>query len=104
MDKIVKDCKTIQSYKIIRFFKAKPNKVIHTGLTLEQARNHCKDPKTSGDDWFDGYDISLDLSKWEEIPDEDLWEDGEISNNTCMIKIYNNTVIDGKWKLIRRIK
>ena len=41
---------------------------------------------------------------WEEIPDEELWEDGEISNNTCMIKIYNNVVADGKWKLIRRIK
>ena len=39
---------------------------------------------------------------WEEVPDEDLWEDGEISNNTCMIKIYNNVVADGKWKLIRR--
>ena len=41
---------------------------------------------------------------WEEIPEEELWEDGEISNNTCMIKIYNNVVADGKWKLIRRIK
>ena len=40
---------------------------------------------------------------WEEVPQEDLWEDGEISNNTCMIKIYNNVVADGKWKLIRRI-
>ena len=40
---------------------------------------------------------------WEEIPQEDLWEDGEISNNTCMIKIFNNVVADGKWKLIRRI-
>ena len=39
---------------------------------------------------------------WEEVPQEDLWEDGEISNNTCMIKIYNNVVADGKWKLIRR--
>ena len=49
--------------------------------------------------------IQTDLAgKWEEIPQEDLWEDGEISNNTCMIKIYNNVVADGKWKLIRRIK
>ena len=45
---------------------------------------------------------SYDLKGWEEVPDEDLWEDGEISNNTCMIKIYNNVVADGKWKLIRR--
>ena len=40
---------------------------------------------------------------WEEVPDEDLWEDGEISNNTCMIKIYNNVVADGKWRIIRKI-
>tara|TARA_R100000306_G_C4276188_1_gene92654 strand:- start:105 stop:341 length:237 start_codon:yes stop_codon:yes gene_type:complete len=45
-----------------------------------------------------------DLNNWEEVPDEDLWEDGEISNNTCMIKIYNNVVADGKWRIIRRIK
>ena len=42
-------------------------------------------------------------AEWEEVPDEDLWEDGEISNNTCMIKIYNNVVADGKWKIIRRL-
>ena len=41
--------------------------------------------------------------KWEEVPQEDLWEDGEISNNTCMIKIYNN-VVESEWKLIREIK
>ena len=46
----------------------------------------------------------MNEADWEEVPDEDLWEDGEISNNTCMIKIYNNVVADGKWKLIRRIK
>ena len=43
-----------------------------------------------------------DFKNWEEVPDEDLWEDGEISNNTCMIKIYNNVVADGKWRIIRR--
>lgn len=45
-------------YKIIRFYKDsnKPNRVILTGLTLEQAQNHCQDPDTSGDGWFDGYD------------------------------------------------
>ena len=45
----------------------------------------------------------MNEADWEEVLDEDLWEDGEISNNTCMIKIYNNVVADGKWKLIRRI-
>ena len=48
-------------------------------------------------------DLPLDnLSNWELVPEEDLWEDGEISNNTCMIKIYNEVVVEGNWKLIRR--
>ena len=44
------------------------------------------------------------LNNWEEVPDEKLWEDGKISNNTCMIKIYNNVVVDGEWRLIRKKK
>lgn len=45
------------SYKIIRFFKEidKPSKVICTGLTKEEAQQHCRDSKTHGQDWFDGY-------------------------------------------------
>lgn len=36
-------------------------KVIATGLTLEEAQEHCNDESTHGDDpargpWFDGYD------------------------------------------------
>tara|TARA_R100001594_G_scaffold19574_1_gene38083 strand:- start:1160 stop:1378 length:219 start_codon:yes stop_codon:yes gene_type:complete len=42
------------------------------------------------------------LDNWEEVPDEELWEDGEIPNNTCMIKIYKNVVVDGEWRLIRK--
>ena len=52
----------------------------------------------TGEDILEYYDFK----NWEEVPDEDLWEDGEISNNTCMIKIYNNVVVDGKWKVIRK--
>ena len=46
--------------------------------------------------------VDYKKADWEEVPQEDLWEDGEISNNTCMIKIYNNVVADGKWRIIRR--
>lgn len=46
----------------------------------------------------------IDDCKWEEVPQEELWEDGEISNSNCMIKIYHNVVEDGKWKLMRRSK
>ena len=52
-------------YKIIRhyFSDNKTNRQIKSGLTLEEAQAHCRDPATSnvGDDidleqrWFDGY-------------------------------------------------
>lgn len=48
------------TYKIIRFYHPsidKPNRTVRRGLTLEQAQQHCRDPKTRKDgEWFDGYD------------------------------------------------
>lgn len=48
------------TYKIIRIYHPdidKPNRVVRRGLTLEQAQEHCRDPKTRKDgEWFDGYD------------------------------------------------
>jgi hypothetical protein len=41
--------------KIIRFRFNGDHRTIKRGLTLEEARAHCQDPKTSGDGWFDGY-------------------------------------------------
>ena len=41
---------------------------------------------------------------WEEIPQEELWKDGELNNQQVMLFIYNQVILDGKWKLIRRIK
>ena len=43
------------TYKIIRFRMNGKNRVIKTGLTLEQAQAHCENPSTSGNGWFDGY-------------------------------------------------
>ena len=58
-------------YKITRFFMNGDSKEMQTGLTLEEAQEHCKDLESSsrtctGDDemalteefgpWFDGYD------------------------------------------------
>ena len=60
------------SYKIIRFFQRDdvPKEVVATGLTLEEAQEHCHDPETNSrtceesenvarteqcGDWFDGY-------------------------------------------------
>jgi hypothetical protein len=33
------------------------HRVIRSGLTLEEAQAHCRDPRTCGDGWFDGYQI-----------------------------------------------
>ena len=46
----------MKTYKIIRFRFKRKSKVIKRGLTLEQAQAHCRDPRTSGDGWFDGYE------------------------------------------------
>ena len=51
---------TEPTYRIIRFYKNKPNRVILTGLTLKQAQNHCQDPSTTyGEDWFDEYKMEV---------------------------------------------
>jgi hypothetical protein len=60
---------TEPTYKIVRHFHSGPE-VIMTGLTLDEAREHCQDPETSARTcttyegqlltrtrgfWFDGY-------------------------------------------------
>lgn len=45
----------METYKIIRFRFKGPRSVIKRGLTLEEAQEHCNDPSTRGDGWFDGY-------------------------------------------------
>lgn len=50
-----------KTYKIIRYYAPgidEPNKVIETGLTLEEAQKHCQDPTTREEGvYFDGYDV-----------------------------------------------
>ena len=43
------------TYDIVRFRLNGKQRIIRRGLTLDQAQAHCNDPKTSGEDWFDGY-------------------------------------------------
>ena len=60
-------------YRVVRMFRdnSQANKIIATGLTLEEARAHCSDPETSSSTatglaetiltknfgpWFDGYE------------------------------------------------
>lgn len=62
------------------------------------------DAKTKLDVWnIDYIDTGEFQESWEEVPDEDLWEDGEIrEGHSLAIKIYEKVVMEGEWKLIRR--
>ena len=44
-------------------------------------------------------------ANWEEIPQEDLWQDGEITSVLdLMHEIEQRVLVTGDWKLIRRKK
>ena len=43
-----------------------------------------------------------EADKWEEIPDEDLWEDGELKLREVFGKINYHLFVEGNWKLMRR--
>jgi len=47
----------VTTYKIVRYYREedKDSEIIKEDLTLEEAKEHCHDPSTSGDDWFDGF-------------------------------------------------
>ena len=53
------------TYKIIRFYypsQDKANEVMQTGLTLDEAQEHCNDPSTREDGvYFDGYTEELEV-------------------------------------------
>lgn len=46
--------------------------------------------------------FSSNLHGWEEVPDEDLWEDGELSEKQVTKKVLDKLFYTGEWKLIRR--
>ena len=51
----------METYKIIRFFEDGRKRIENTGLTLEQAQEHCRLESTHGKTragvrFFDGYD------------------------------------------------
>ena len=48
-----------RTYDIVRFYR-EPNKssrVFKKRVTLAEAQAHCKDPKTSNGQYFDGYRV-----------------------------------------------
>ena len=56
---------TNRNYQIVRMVFGSRKTIIKTGLTREEAQEHCKDPETSGSTcsdlsrrgrWFDGFE------------------------------------------------
>jgi len=40
--------------------------------------------------------------EWEEVPTEDLWQDGELKHDEVFDKINYHLFIEGDWKLVKR--
>ena len=52
------------------------------------------------------YPKGINEAEYEQVPDEDLWQDGKLKLDSDEIRniIYHNVVYHGEWKIIRRIK
>ena len=50
----------------------------------------------------DGVNLSKGKT-YEQVPDEDLWEDGELSVLDLMHKIEHKVLVEGSWTLIREV-
>ena len=43
----------------------------------------------------------MNEADWEEVPQEDLWEDGELNEHQVGTKILYHVMKESDWKLIR---
>ena len=56
IDEEIEEIEEAEEYEIVRFYQdSRPKEVIETGLTRKEAQEHCSDPDSSGDGWFDGF-------------------------------------------------
>lgn len=62
-DQYTDEERTLRIYRIIRFRRNGGPRTTRNGLTLQEAQRHCSDPKTSGNNWFDGYDLMEGVSR-----------------------------------------
>ena len=54
-----------------------------------------KETKQDVEEWYD-------LNNWEDVPTEELWEDGEMSKIDVKEEIFWRVITMGNWILIRR--
>ena len=57
----------METYKIIRFKFKGGNKIIKTGLTLDEAQKHCNDESTHGEGCLSIPSIHIDTIRYEKI-------------------------------------
>ena len=43
------------------------------------------------------------FDNWEEVPDEDLWEDGELNSKEVAEKLFQRVISKGDWVILRRL-
>ena len=57
VDDLLETAEEEKTYAIWRHYKDinKPKEFVKGGLTRDEAVEHCNDPSTSGDGWFDGW-------------------------------------------------
>jgi|2_EtaG_2_1085320.scaffolds.fasta_scaffold108890_2 hypothetical protein len=46
---------------------------------------------------------TLNKNLWEEVPAEDLWEDGELDNGSVYEKVLHNVFQTGEYILVREV-
>ena len=46
-------------------------------------------------------EYGMNMNDWEEVPQEDLWQDGELSSEQVKETLYLQVVQQGEWKLVR---
>ena len=46
---------------------------------------------------------TLNKNLWEQVPDEDLWEDGTLGQSAVRAKVLNKVFRTGEYILIRRV-
>jgi len=61
-------------------------------------------PKDKRYHWWKDKDMGEDVDNWEEVPAEEIWEDGELNDRQMQEKIIHHVTHTGEWILIRRIK